>query len=583
MSPARSTTSPPSAQRILTAACLAPLALGALALPAFAVQCLQHELRAYTDQIVPVSAAEMVPTHGPGSRMGPPPDPNVGDSWVWYTWLLGGFPVAEEKVCTVRGEGTNVYIVVEDSQWLTNVDQADIDAMLEAWDSSSLGQWPDKGIYQLTEENFGPVPDQLDNDPKVYVLYYDFDVNSDGFFWAFDMFPDGTQSFASNECEVLYMNSSDFDPGGDYLISVQSHEFQHMIHWLADSNEASWINEGCSELAMWLYGLPDNINGFNSAPDNNLTEWNGNFADYVKTYLWTLYFYERFGGQATILDLVSQPGNGITGVELALDNAGYTESFADAVSDWFVANYVDDPSFGDGRYGYVGEDLPTFASVLKSTYPIPPTNASVNHWAADYVRMINLTSPQLLGFDGGDTSTWSARVIRRLGGAPVSIEPIVLDGVDAGSTLLPAMSGNYDEAILVVGNISSAGLMTYAYETDADVTGVGDSAGGPQGPGSSGLGEGSALQLALVGANPSRSGASLELQSAVGGHATISVHSADGRRVQRIFEGPVGSGVRTVVWDGRDEAGRSVAAGTYLVRACSSAGGEATARVTIVR
>ena len=59
-------------------------------------------------------------------------------------------------------------MVVEDSQWGTRVDQADVDAIVAAWDNHSFGQWPDQGFYQLNTETFGPAPDMLDNDPKIY-------------------------------------------------------------------------------------------------------------------------------------------------------------------------------------------------------------------------------------------------------------------------------------------------------------------------------------------------------------------------------------------------------------------------------
>ena len=541
------------------------VALGAVATNALATNCIQHDLRIYTDEIVPVPQSEMVPTHQPGSRMGPPADPNVGDSWIWYTWLLGGFPMAEEKMCTVRGEGEHVYIVVEDSQWGTNVDQADVDAMLEAWDNSSVGNFPTKGIYELDNENFGPVPDQLDNDPKVYVLWYDFDVNADGFFWAFDMYPDGSQDFASNETEVLYMNSSDFDPGGDYLVAVQAHEFQHMIHWLADENEASWVNEGASELAMWLYGRPDNITAFPSLPDNNLTQWSGNFADYVKTYLFFLYLYEQYGGQATILDLVSQPSNSFTGVDIALDNAGYTENFVDVVADWFVANFIDDPSYGDGRFGYVGDDLPNFAAVTKSSYPVPLTNANVNHWAADYIKMINVTTPQELTFDGGDSSVWAAWLIQRLAGETVSVERIELDAVDSGVGFLPTMGGTYDEAILVAGNISSGGVTTYSYETVDGVAVVPDLT--PPG-----------FRFYFKGENPSRSVTRFGIHLDAPEHVDVRIYAADGREVRQLIYDPEMSG-RQLWWDGRDDDGNILPSGVYLARARTQSGLEKSVHV----
>lgn len=543
---------------------------GLFATQAFAIDCPESRLQTYEDLIRPIPASEMVRTHGPGDEMTPPPNPNVGDSWLWYTWLLGGFPVAEQKMCTVRGEGEHVYIVVEDSQWNTQVDQADVDIMLEAWDNSSLGQFPDQGIYDLVSGNFGPVPDMLDNDPKVYVLYYDFDVSSDGFFWAFDMFPDGTQDFASNETEVLYMNSSEFDPGGDYLVSVQAHEFQHMVHWLADDNESAWINEGCGELAMWLYGLPDQVVTFPNVPDNNLTNWSGNFADYVKTYLWTLYFYERYGGQDTILDLVAQPANSFQGVQATLTAQGYTQTFAQVVADWVVANYLDDPSFLDGRYGYVGEDLPNFAAVTRSSYPVPLTNQTVNHFAADYVKMINGV-PQRIRFDGGDTSDWAPQVIRMSTGAPLSVEPIPLDAVDAGTYDVPDFGSGVDEVVLVIANVSSVGSTAYSYNTEGVPVSVDD-------PADAGL----LVHWGPPSVNPFGDRAALQLSLGEAGPVSVSVHAVDGRSVRSLHDGALAAGMHAIEWDGRDANGSVVPGGVYFVRAATK-NGEAVQRLVRVQ
>lgn len=535
---------------------------------ALATRCMQHDLSTHFQTIQPIPLEERVRAHQPGDPRTPPVDPGVGDAWLWYTWKLAGFPTAEQKLCTVRGEGTHVYIVVEDSQWQTRVFQDDVDRMVQMWDQESLGNWPTLGIYDLDIQNFGPCPDELDNDPKVYVLYYDFDVNADGFFWFFDQYPDGTQQFESNECEVLYMNSSDFDPGGDYLIAVQAHEFQHMLHWLADDDELTWLNEGCSELAMWLFGRPDDVVSFPSVPDNNLTSWSSGFADYVKVYLWTLYLYEHFGGQATILNLVSQISNSTTSVQSTLQAQGYTETVAQVVRDWTTANFLDDPALAGGKYNYAGEDLPTFSSVLKSAYPVPSTNANVNHYAADYVKFINGV-PQRLFFDGGDTSDWAVRVIPYLAGVPLSVEDVALDGVDAGFFDLPQFGTAYDQVILQVTNVSSAGLTSYQYRTEAEPASVG------------GWGLGEALALRVEGANPSRAGGTLRLQLAGAGTVEVSLFDATGKRIRTLAAAEFESGFHDLHWDGRDDRGNPAPAGIYYARAAARSG-SANARLLLL-
>jgi len=562
---------PPGRQGHLKA--LALLAAAALSVTGagsgWAAQCAVPELEMYKSLIRPLDAgARAARTHVGDHPMAPPADPNVGDSWLWYVWHLNGPPWAEQKMCTVRGEGEHVYVVVEDSQWGTRVNQEDIDAIIEAWDNSSVGPWPDKGIYELNTENFGPVPDELDNDPKVYVLYYDFDVSSDGFFWYFDQYPDGTQPYESNECEVLYMNCSDRDPGGEYLISVQAHEFHHLIHWLADDNEVTWLNEGLAEMAMWLYGHPDPVVSFPSQPDINLTTWQNGFADYVKVYLFSLYLYEHFGGQEMMLNLTAQQLNSTASVQQALTDLGYPTTFAELLRDWVTANYLDDPVLEGGRYNYAGEDIPAFAAVTKNSYPVPPQNATVNHFAADYVRFIN-GEPQVLNFDGTDNSQWAARVIRFQAGTPLSVEDIPLDGTDMGAAFLVGFGTEFDEAVLVAANTISSGGTSYTYSTGTLPTAVGDPAGDR------------APRLALASPNPFRGETSLRWEGEMAGPWVVTVHDAGGRLVREL--GAVGPGSPEIRWDGQDGLGRPVEDGVYFVRAVGHAGQALEQRVVRLR
>ena len=47
---------------------------------------------------------------------------------------------------------------------------------------------------------------------------------------------------------------------------------------------------------------------------------------------------------------------------------------------------------------------------------------------------------------------------------------------------------------------------------------------------------------------------------------SLRVHDVLGRRVRQVWQGPLGAGQHRFTWDGRDEAGRAVAAGVYVYR-----------------
>jgi hypothetical protein len=522
----------------------------------------------------------MARTREPGGRMTPPLNPQVGDSWNWYIWhFAGGPPHYLVATCTVRGVGTNNYVVVEDSQWGTRVDQADVDAIVAAWDNHSYGQWPDQGFYQINTETFGPAPDLMDNDPKIYTLLYDFDVSSvDGFFWFYDEYYDGWDpTYRSNECEVIYVDASTSDPGGPggaYLTSVMSHEFQHMITWYADQDEETWIEEGMSELAMWLYGTPDVVSGFPSNPDNRLTYWPStpNYADYIKAYLWSLYFFEQFGGRPMVHNLVSQPANGIVGVQHALLAMGYTTTFEVLIRNWVTANYLDDPTVGGGLYNYEGEDLPVFASITKATYPVPTTSANVNCWAADYVKFIN-GQPQRVNFDGADNATFYVRLIKYLAGNPLSVEDMTLDTpTQTGGFDLPGFGTSYDQVVMVVNCVTNGTTtVSYQYSTGAP-SAVED-------PGALVTG----MQLVGAGPNPFRGETALRLSLGRPGPVSATIYDAGGALVRGLEIGPTVGGERLIRWDGRNGSGAPVPSGTYFVRVATAEGQAVGHQLTIIR
>ncbi len=88
----------------------------------------------------------------------------------------------------------------------------------------------------------------------------------------------------------------------------------------------------------------------------------------------------------------------------------------------------------------------------------------------------------------------------------------------------------------------------------------------------------------LLGANPNPTSgqASIAYQLAGDGQVSIKVYNLAGQLVRTLVDGRVGSGSHTVVWDGRNDAGREVSAGVYYYR-MSSKEYNSTGRLTVVR
>jgi hypothetical protein len=403
---------------------------------------------------------------------GPPPDPKIGDSWDWYLWYFkGGPPHYQKKKCTVRGKGLYCYVIVDDAEWNKSMFQDDVDAIVNYFDNHSVGEYSDKGIYDLNTTNFGDPPD-YDNLSRIFLVWYDIDA-ADGFFWWFDQYKDGQYEYASNECDCVYLDCVDSDPGGEYMNAVCAHEFEHMIHWRWDNNESAWVDEGCAELAMWLFGHPDTISGFNGNPDNDLTSWNGYYTDYIKVYLWTLYLFEHYGeytGKKLMYTLVHEPDNSIQGVDKALEAVNAGRKFVDIFKDWVIANYLDDTTIYEGQYGYKTTDLPEFnEEATWDNYPIDWQDSTVNHWAGDYIKFISNDKWYniLLGFDGDDSTKYALRAIMKDGTSKTKIVDMKLDDSNNGTLNLLDFGYDFKTVVMVPEGVESYGNKSYKYSADA--------------------------------------------------------------------------------------------------------------------
>ena len=66
--------------------------------------------------------------------------------------------------------------------------------------------------------------------------------------------------------------------------------------------------------------------------------------------------------------------------------------------------------------------------------------------------------------------------------------------------------------------------------------------------------------------NPFNPAVVLPLDLATDAGVSLTVHDILGRRVRQVWDGSLGAGSHRFVWDGRDEAGKAVAAGVYVYR-----------------
>ncbi|HDQ72227.1 MAG TPA: hypothetical protein ENN19_09035 [Chloroflexi bacterium] len=324
----------------------------------------------------------------------------------------------------------------------SNVDtdeQFDVYAILE-YKTEHVYMWVEEGVrfnrdnleaaadlfeeqtYVTNREFFGSEwAPGVDNDPHLSILHARGLGNSvAGYYSSADQFVSAVRE-DSNEMEMFYINIDNVTINDSFYNGVLSHEFQHMIHWHNDRNEETWLNEGFSELAMYLNGF--DVGGsewvFAMRPDTQLNSWpegpGAAGANYGAGYLFTSYFLDRFGSDATQM-LVAHRENSLPSVEAVLREMGLDMTYEDLFADWVVANQLDDLSLADGRYGYEEINLPSFKiefSYGESDYPVSESS-TVHQHATDYVE-INGRSPLTFQFTGStqiglvNTSAYSGR------------------------------------------------------------------------------------------------------------------------------------------------------------------------------
>ena len=315
----------------------------------------------------------------------------------------------------------HVYMWVEEG---ANVDEAKLQKAADLFEEHT---------YPTNREFFGSEwKPGVDNDPHLSILHArNLGKTVAGYFSSPDSYVRAVRP-DSNEMEMFYINIDNVNIGDDFYNGVLAHEFQHMIHWNNDRNETTWLNEGCSEMAMELnnrahpggyYSVGGSEYAYLRRPDTQLTTWPEGVAgdaspNYGASYLFMSYFLDRFGEDATKA-LVSHDKNGMDSFDCILQNElGLSITHADLFADWAVANLLDNSTFADGRYGYPSIDITK--PRIDATYRVsnsPITNrADVKQYGVDYIK-VQGKAPVAFSFSGStqtvllDTQAYSGKYL----------------------------------------------------------------------------------------------------------------------------------------------------------------------------
>lgn len=315
----------------------------------------------------------------------------VGDTRLFNVFNLEesqpGSAVYDEVLFELRAVGEKSEIWVEQAELAPGkIDQQVVDAIMEALEVRTPPRSvnPEQGIILNNIDIFAMgdvrrVPDP-DNSGKVKVLISDIQDGWDpvegggftaGFFNPADLAPK-TVNRNSNEAAILYINSypgiyTDNQPANpNRPLSTVAHEYQHLIE-AGRNNLITFMNEGQSEIAEIFNGFnarsmvflnnPDEVSGnVESQNSDGFLRWRRGeqevLMDYQRAQLFHSYLYERVGVEAVGSLTQTSWGNPWVQYQNMLNSAGSGLEFRRVLSEFYVANWLNDPSLRDGRYGY---------------------------------------------------------------------------------------------------------------------------------------------------------------------------------------------------------------------------------------
>lgn len=335
----------------------------------------------------------------------PPVIYQVGDKLDFYK-LNVDTNKTSQITAVLRYATDNVYFWAEEG---LDLGQSELDEVMAVFEDE---------IYPINQEFFGKewLPG-VDNDPHLYILYAsDMGIHLAGYTASSDEVLTEAHEY-SNAHEMFYINSDVQSLSDPYTLSVMAHEFQHLIHGYHDGNEELWLNEGFSELSTLLNGYEaggfDSLFSYNT--DVQLNDWSTNAdendAHYGASFLYVTYVLNRFGEDIT-KDIVADPLDGFTSIDHVLLQNGLTDPETgkpiiadDFFADWAITNYLNDPSYEDGRYSYIiYPSAPAAAPTETITYcDGVQLDRSVHQYGADYIELACDSEEIQLHFSGSSS------------------------------------------------------------------------------------------------------------------------------------------------------------------------------------
>lgn len=363
----------------------------------------------------------------------------------------------------LRHAGTQTNIWVQTTEFGANrVSQTIVDAMANGLEISTPATSinPLKGILENNVTVFGARPN-VDASNVVHMLVYRFYPTElpTGSFVAgyFDPVNLSSTNTNSNFADIIHINSNpavyrdngSVDMGGS--LNTIAHEDQHLVH-ARIGQLVTFQNEGQSEWASILNGYPTRSTGYLNSPANvniNLFAWRSGsdvLNDYARAGLFHSYLGNRFGTNRIGAMSFSSQSN-VSAYVSALNGTGVT--FSEALTDFHVANWVNDTSIDGGKYGYTYDQRRTVsvvnpAETFSSVFLDVTTTRTLQFGGAEYLQFTGVKDPE---FTLNTAAGVRAKLILQPVNGPVEVRDL---------TTPVSLTGNYQYVTAVLVNPTSS-------------------------------------------------------------------------------------------------------------------------------
>ncbi len=371
-----------------------------------------------------------------------------------------------EITAVLQRVSNQIYFYIDDGWWtLLDIEKRrEINAAID-----SMAQEFENKIYPVLTTSFGQEwKPGIDGDNRITVLLHPMKQGSGGYFNPADEYPASQVSGKSNQREMVYLNAEGLV--SSMAPSLLAHEFVHLITFNQKDrtfgvSEETWLNEARAEYASTLLGYDTNYQGSNlqkrvqrflNNPQDSLTSWKGESADYGVLNLFTQYLVDHYGVKI-LSDSLKSEKIGISSINYALTRDGFNTDFSRIFIDWTVAIFVNDCSIGP-KYCYLNDNLKSLR-VTPFIYYLPTTGESTlsvgyltQEWAGNWQKIIGGKGSIRIEFAGNQKAAFKVPYVVEdvKGNKTVSFLTLdqlqkgiisVSDGKISSLTIIPSVQG----------------------------------------------------------------------------------------------------------------------------------------------